>query len=563
MALSGADSPAAAKLKAEGSEIRLAKVDATEESELAQQFGVRGYPTIKFFRNGDKAAPKEYTAGREADDIVSWLKKRTGPAATTLTDAAAAETLVDSSEVVVIGFFKDLTSEPAKEFLLAAEAVDDIPFGISSSADVFSKYQLSKDGVVLFKKFDEGRNNFEGDLTKDNLLNFIKSNSLPLVIEFTEQTAPKIFGGEIKTHILLFLPKSVSDYQGKLDNFKSAAGNFKGKPHLMSQDLPEDWDKQPVKVLVGKNFEEVAFDENKNVFVEFYAPWCGHCKQLAPIWDKLGETYRDHENIVIAKMDSTANEVETVKIHSFPTLKFFPAGSGRNVIDYNGERTLEGFKKFLESGGQDGAAADDRLKAAISMKDYCPVSMPRYSRYSQRLRASRTVRFPNDVVFQDHIRQGDLEQVGRFIRARKVTLDTIYPSGMAALHEAVLTGNLDCVKLLVKYGADIHQKDENGWTPLHMACSDGYADIASSPVSRVVYNGKRSGGPRSPGAGSEIFTPAHEENCVERDLRSQMGSERSLVEEYVEKMPNPSLKAFKPVDLGDLKRRNTQDAKKS
>ncbi|XP_035424571.1 protein phosphatase 1 regulatory subunit 27 [Cygnus atratus] len=112
------------------------------------------------------------------------------------------------------------------------------------------------------------------------------------------------------------------------------------------------------------------------------------------------------------------------------------------------------------------------------MKDYFPVSMPRYGRYSQRLRASRTVRFPNDVVFQDHIRQGDLEQVGRFIRARKVALDTIYPSGMAALHEAVLTGNLDCVKLLVKYGADIHQKDENGWTPLHMACSDGYADIA-------------------------------------------------------------------------------------
>ncbi|NXP23760.1 PPR27 phosphatase, partial [Scytalopus superciliaris] len=112
------------------------------------------------------------------------------------------------------------------------------------------------------------------------------------------------------------------------------------------------------------------------------------------------------------------------------------------------------------------------------MRDYCPVSVPRYGRYAPRLRASRTVRFPNDVVFQDHIKQGDLEQVGRFIRARKVTLDTIYPSGMAALHEAVLTGNLDCVKLLVKYGADIHQRDENGWTALHMACSDGYADIA-------------------------------------------------------------------------------------
>lgn len=51
-------------------------------------------------------------------------------------------------------------------------------------------------------------------------------------------------------------------------------------------------------------------------------------------------------------------------------------------------------------------------------------------------------------------------------------------AGMAALHEAVLTGNLEVVKLLIKYGADVHQRDEDGWTPLHMACSDGYPEIA-------------------------------------------------------------------------------------
>lgn len=48
-------------LKAEGSEVRLGKVDATEETELAQEYGVRGYPTIKFFKGGEKQSPKEYS----------------------------------------------------------------------------------------------------------------------------------------------------------------------------------------------------------------------------------------------------------------------------------------------------------------------------------------------------------------------------------------------------------------------------------------------------------------------------------------------------------------------
>jgi len=166
-----------------------------------------------------------------------------------------------------------------------------------------------------------------------------------------------------------FKPDSNDVTVDKLTEFVTAFLDGNLKPFLMSEDVPADWDKNPVKVLVGKNFAEVALDEKKNVFVEFYAPWCGHCKQLAPIWDELAEKFKDSADIVIAKMDSTANEVEDVSVQSFPTLKYFPAG-GKDVVDYNGDRTLEGFTKFLESGGVDGAGpSEEELEDMEDMEE--------------------------------------------------------------------------------------------------------------------------------------------------------------------------------------------------
>jgi protein disulfide-isomerase A1 len=76
---------------------------------------------------------------------------------------------------------------------------------------------------------------------------------------------------------------------------------------------------------------------------------------LAPIFDQLGDRFKDNEAIVVAKMDATANELEHTKITSFPTIKLYKKGDN-SIVDYNGERTLEGFAKFLESGGLEDAA---------------------------------------------------------------------------------------------------------------------------------------------------------------------------------------------------------------
>lgn len=52
---------------------------------------------------------------------------------------------------------------------------------------------------------------------------------------------------------------------------------------------------------------------------------------MAAAWEALAEKYKDHEDIIIAELDATANELEAFPVHGFPTLKYFPAGPGRKV----------------------------------------------------------------------------------------------------------------------------------------------------------------------------------------------------------------------------------------
>ncbi|XP_064201545.1 protein disulfide isomerase family A, member 7 [Anguilla rostrata] len=120
------------------------------------------------------------------------------------------------------------------------------------------------------------------------------------------------------------------------------------KRYLKSEPVPEG-NSGPVKVVVAETFEEVVNDPEKDVLIEFYAPWCGHCKNLEPKYTELGEQLSGDPNVIIAKMDATANDVPTgYDVQGFPTIYFAPAGKKDTPKRYEGAREVKDFLNFLK-----------------------------------------------------------------------------------------------------------------------------------------------------------------------------------------------------------------------
>ncbi|NWW38516.1 PDIA4 isomerase, partial [Panurus biarmicus] len=135
-----------------------------------------------------------------------------------------------------------------------------------------------------------------------------------------------------------------------LRQFVLAFKKGKLKPIVKSQPVPKN-NKGPVKVVVGKTFDSIVMDPKNDVLIEFYAPWCGHCKKLEPVYNELGKKYKNEKNLIIAKMDATANDVtnDHYKVEGFPTIYFAPKDKKSNPIKFEGgDRDLEHLSKFIE-----------------------------------------------------------------------------------------------------------------------------------------------------------------------------------------------------------------------
>eukprot|EP01120_Amphizonella_sp_Union-15-10_P013097 TRINITY_DN6028_c0_g2_i1.p1 TRINITY_DN6028_c0_g2~~TRINITY_DN6028_c0_g2_i1.p1 ORF type:complete len:485 (-),score=112.50 TRINITY_DN6028_c0_g2_i1:28-1482(-) len=400
---------AATALKDE--KVVLAKVDATVEGELASQHGIQGYPTLKWFINGEEAA---YTGPRDARGIENWILKRIGPPARTIDSEEALTTFNEKPGFKVLAVVEE-GSVDAKNFLSASlfPDVDEFEFYIIYDSALVPSVQpqVTKNAFILYSADKAAI--ASTDLTSNQtIVDFINQNGYPLVNEFgqavftrAQKTKKPIVVGfimpdehlESNTGIIRQLavqfsnkavfviasseqdlkyaanwgasgtvyptmvfvdlrlpsPKPIAFYEDVVLSVESGAEFIEGSlagtvaGFIKSEPVPESND-GPVKVVVGKSFNDIVYDAEKDVLVEFYAPWCGHCQKLVPIYEQLGAKFKSFPNVVISKIDATANSFpRELNIRGFPTLLFFKSNDKKNPIHYEGERTLDDLTQFI------------------------------------------------------------------------------------------------------------------------------------------------------------------------------------------------------------------------
>jgi protein disulfide-isomerase A1 len=394
--------------------IKLAKIDCTEEADLCKTYGVEGYPTLKVFRGLENISP--YNGQRKAAAITSYMVKQSLPAVSIL-EKETLEEFKTADKVVLVAYIAADDKASNETFSKVAESLrDTYLFGGVNDAALAEAEGVKAPAIVLYKAFDEGKNVFSEKFDEEAILDFAKVASTPLIGEVGPETYSGYMSAGIPlAYIFAETPEERTElgqavrpiaekFKGKINfatidakAFGAHAGNLnlktdkfpsfaiqdvvknqkfpydqeaeithdliakfvedfdagKIEPSIKSEPIPETQEGS-VTVVVAHNYNDVVLNNDKDVLIEFYAPWCGHCKALAPKYEDLASQYAESEfkdKVVIAKVDATLNDVPD-EIQGFPTIKMYPAGGKDSPITYQGSRTVEDLIDFIKDNGK-------------------------------------------------------------------------------------------------------------------------------------------------------------------------------------------------------------------
>eukprot|EP00928_Gymnodinium_smaydae_P061668 TRINITY_DN45701_c0_g1_i1.p1 TRINITY_DN45701_c0_g1~~TRINITY_DN45701_c0_g1_i1.p1 ORF type:complete len:477 (+),score=155.50 TRINITY_DN45701_c0_g1_i1:66-1496(+) len=403
---------AAATLKDRG--IVLGKVDATVEKDLATKYDVKGFPTMVWFDEGQKV---DYDGGRTSDTIIDWVASMTGRAITEV--ETPPEPSGDMPRIVLRSaslnpgfeeaaklnrrkaswYFVKSSSTHSVELQHKGEAPVQMVDGASSKekileflgenilplfgrldGDTFDKYMEAGKGLVWSMFKPEAGKTFEtveqemgpmmrqvaakvkgryfvtitdADKFKEAVENMLSVTSFP-AIAVQKKAGSKhkyVYDGEMT--------------EAKISQFIQDVEAGSVSPKLKSQPEPTSND-DVVRVVVGTTLQRELFTPDKDVLLEVYAPWCGHCKKLDPEYQKLAKKIKKEELtdlLTVAKIDGTSNDspIDSVDWTGFPTIYFAKAGTNEATV-YDGERSAKGLWKYIKKHATKAQEIRERLE---------------------------------------------------------------------------------------------------------------------------------------------------------------------------------------------------------
>ncbi|XP_076585302.1 protein disulfide-isomerase [Chaetodon auriga] len=421
---------AAAELQ--GSEVKLAVIDVTKEKDLAKELNATGQPEIKLYLSGDKLNPVECPIPQSSASILTWLRRRAGSAAdliTAFSQSEASEELTvvgffkELNHELVQVFYAAAIDLPDVRFAVTQDHQVISKYGLTHDVVLLLKKskliqaykmmpQTSKEELIIFITVYQMDpvTEYTGKTATQILTSPVLNHALLFVSEssagfkeiysafnsaaeafrlkilfvwvnvdeprngrvmeyFRVQPfeAPLVRLVNLTDHVTYHLPSDTLDVE-TIKKFCQSYVEGKAKPKMQSEPIPEGWDKEPVKELVGMTLEKVAFNPDKTVFVLFYLPYSQQSRALFPLWEELAEALKERGDVVIARIDASANDINISMQGNHPSLCLFPALYAERVVFYSGKRKLKDLMKFVDTEME--KAKKDRVKEDEDRREY-------------------------------------------------------------------------------------------------------------------------------------------------------------------------------------------------
>uniref|UniRef100_A0A7M4DYE7 Endoplasmic reticulum resident protein 27 n=1 Tax=Crocodylus porosus TaxID=8502 RepID=A0A7M4DYE7_CROPO len=150
-----------------------------------------------------------------------------------LNDIETATAFISAAEVAVIGFFQEPEKPEVLEFSSLVGKIRDVPFGLSTSPEVLSHYNITINTISIFRRVDENRQDLEitdgKEMDATRMGRFIQINELRMVTEYNPVTAIGLFNSTVQIHLLLFTDKTSKEHTERMHKYQEAAELFRGK----------------------------------------------------------------------------------------------------------------------------------------------------------------------------------------------------------------------------------------------------------------------------------------------------------------------------------------------